>query len=136
MSSRQIQRRFQRSSQNVNSSNGNFEFSNGKDLRLVTGKYPRPQQQHRRPVYNPNPVPSNTREKPCNRYVSQTQICCEEDEQSTVSIHRYSDQRWVLRVIGGYPAFNGGLDSGNPNTPLLVTNRVRSPCLSTTFQRG
>ena len=68
-----------------------------------------------------------------------TQIC-EEDEQSTrlphlrfISIDR---QRLVLRIIGGYPVSNGGLDSGNPNYPLFVTGFRISPCSLITYQKG
>ena len=64
----------------------------------------------------------------------------EEDEQSNRSPHpnfiSIDQQRMVLRIIGGYPVSNGGLDSGNPNYPLFVTGFRISPCSLITYQKG
>ena len=47
----------------------------------------------------------------------------------TVQILRLIDLRWLSWVIGGHPTSTGGLDSGNPRIPLLITGEVRSVSL-------
>ena len=56
---------------------------------------------------------------------TQIQKFREEDETLTHIFHFNNDeQRLIFRVIGGYPASNGGLDSGNPKSPLFATGKL------------
>ena len=69
-----------------------------------------------------------------------TQNTHEEDEKVSHRIQPRDEQnhrrRSVQLVIGGYPASNGGLDSGNLDRRLLVDRATPSLCSSTTFLRG
>ena len=60
----------------------------------------------------------------------------EEDETSTqtLSLKNYEHRR-CFRLIGGYPASNGGLDFGSP-TPSLFAIKNAILCSWTTFLNG